>query len=607
MLVAATLGVLLLSSSGCSDAAPPAALGNREDASVREPVEPIWPDAGPSLTAAELPELDAVLAPPAWSLALHASACSGGAASLPEREAGRFVDVAAAAGVTGPEGDPCAESPLECHASSMTGGVAVGDFDADGYPDLYVTRIRAADSLYLNCRDGRFADVTLAVGISKADAASNGAGWADIDSDGDLDLLVTTYGEHSTRHYLYLSENGTFREDGINRGIAMWNEGPLYGTSVAFGDYDADGYVDVYIAEWRQDSLVPEGEPTRNHARLFKNRGAARPGFFDDVTEAAGVEVGGVTNNGIATLEGVFVFTPIWSDLDGDGWLDLALTSDYGASRLFWNEGDGHFSDGTRAAGVGSDQAGMGSSIGDYDGDGLLDWFVSSIYERSRGYNGNRLWRNLGERKFEDATDAGGMRNSGWAWGTTFLDFDNDGDNDCVVTAGFTNDEGIRHEYQGQLQLWENPGAGELARGKPYRDVSEARLPPANGQGRGLAVLDYDRDGDQDLFVVYQRGPDSLLRNDVADGTHACLRVVVRGKTNHAGIGAQLRVSADGVPQLRELQAGSAYLSQSESVLHFGLGTGRSLELQVRWPGSQRLQSFSGVPADRTLVLVEPE
>jgi enediyne biosynthesis protein E4 len=610
------LGALLFSAGGVScDSAPSSPEQPRcrdcgpSPTPPYEPSEPIWPDAGQPLTAADIPELDALLDPPDWSKALHASACAARSGELPERDSGRFVDVAAAAGVAGPAGDPCAESWDECHASSMTGGAAVGDFDADGYPDLYVTRIRAADSLYLNCRDGHFADVTAATGINKADAASNGAAWADIDSDGDLDLLVTTYGEYSTRHYLYLQENGSFREDGINRGVAMWNEGPLYGTSVAFGDYDADGYVDVYIAEWRHDFLVPEGEPAQNHARLFHNRGAARPGFFEDVTRDSGVYVGGSTNNGIATLEGVFVFTPIWSDLDGDGWLDLALASDYGASKLFWNLGDGRFADGTRAAGVGTDQAGMGAAIGDYDGDGLLDWFVSSIHEKPRGYDGNRLFRNRGDRTFVDATDHSGLRNSGWGWGTTFLDFDNDGDSDSFVTAGFTNEESIRHEYPGLLQLWENPGSAELARGQQFRDVSVARMPPPppNGQGRGVAVLDYDRDGDEDLFVVFQRAPDMLLRNDVPDGGHACLRVVVRGKTNRAGIGAQLRVSADGTPQLRELHSGSGYLSQSESVAHFGLAAGSGIQLQVRWPGSNRLQSFSEVPVERTLVLVEPE
>ncbi|HKP63560.1 MAG TPA: CRTAC1 family protein [Polyangiales bacterium] len=606
------LGALLLSGGTGCDAAPAAGEPRCRSCKPSEPetppeTEPIWPDAGQPLGAADLPDLDALLDPPAWSRALHESACAAVGGELPAREPGRFVDVAAAAGVAGPPADPCAESPEECHATSMTGGVAVGDFDADGYPDLYVTHIRATDSLFLNCRNGHFADVTAAMGIIKADAASNGAAWADVDSDGDLDLLVTTFGAHSTRHYLYLQENGAFREDGINRGVAMWNEGPLYGTSVAFGDYDADGYVDVYIGEWRQAIFVPEGAPTRNHARLFHNLGAARPGFFEDVTDQAGVAVGGETNNGIATLEGVFVFTPMWSDLDGDGLLDLALAADYGASKLFWNLGDGHFADGTHVATVGTDQAGMGAAVGDFDGDGLLDWFVSSIYERSRGYNGNRLWANRGDRTFMDATDRSGLRNSGWGWGTTNLDFDNDGDSDWLITSGFTNDEGIVHEYPGQLQLWENPGRAEMARGQRFRDVSAARIPPAAGQGRGVAVLDYDRDGDEDLFVVYQRAPDALLRNDVTDGTNKCLRVLVRSKTNGAGIGAQLRVAADGSPQLRELHAGSGYLSQSESVAHFGLGEAGSLQLQVRWPGSNRLQTFSEVPAPRTLVLVEPE
>jgi len=545
-------------------------------------------------------------APPAWSQALHAAACSSDAPATPDREPGRFVDVAAAAGVRGPSSDPCAEDVFECHATAMTGAVAAGDFDHDGFPDLYVSRVRGIDSLYLNCGDGRFADVTAAMGITKADAASNGAGFADVDGDGDLDLFVLTFGVHSSRHYLYLQEDGEFREDGVNRGIAMLDEGPLYGTSLAFADYDNDGYVDVYFGEWRQDVLVPKGQPTRNHARLYRNRGARQPGFFDDVTDRAGVAVGGTTNNGIATLTGVFVFTPIFSDLDADGLLDLALASDYGASRLFWNQGGGRFEDGTQAARVGTDRTGMGAFVADYDGDGLLDWFVTAIYEKGRGYDGNRLYRNLGQRTFVDATDAAGVRDSGWAWGTSFVDYDNDGDGDAVVAAGFTNHEGFVREYPGLLALFRHPGREAVAGGETSRDVSEQIIPAPRGQGRGVAVLDYDRDGDEDLFVVYFGGPDALLRNDVADEQSGWLRVRLQGRTNRDAIGARVWIRDARGDQLRELHAGSGYLSQHENVAHFGLGQPRSVDLDVRWPGSGRLQRFTDVSSNRSVLLLEP-
>ncbi|HKU43238.1 MAG TPA: CRTAC1 family protein [Polyangiales bacterium] len=501
--------------------------------------------------------------------------------------------------MSGPAADPCSAEPTECVATSMTGGAAAGDFDGDGWADLYVTHIRARDSLYLNCRNGTFAEVTEALGIDKADMPSNGAVWGDVDADGDLDLFVTVFGESATRHYLYLQENGRFREDGLNRGVAIWNEGPLYGTSSAFGDYDADGYLDLYVGEWRPSSLVPEGVPQQNHARLFRNLGAMRPGFFEDVTERAGVAVGGDTANGVTRQRGVFVFTPVFADLDDDGAADLALASDFGSSRLFWNNGDGTFLDGTTAAKVGTDQAGMGASIADYDGDGRLDWFVTSIYEPKRRYDGNRLYRNAGKRKFEDATDAADVRDIGWGWGDAILDYDNDADLDLLAVAGFTDRESLLKEYEGRLCVWQNPGT----RDRKHTNLAAELAPAPNGQGRGVAVLDFDNDGDQDVFVVYHDAPDALLRNDVA--TQHFLRVQLRGERNRFGIGGRVSLLANGARQLRELHAGSGYLSQSESVAHFGLGAAAdSVDLQVRMPCGAT-QTFRDVAVDRTVTVVQ--
>jgi hypothetical protein len=536
---------------------------------------------------------------PAWSSSLHASACSAEADPAPALERGRFVDVSAHAGVRGPDADPCSDALADCLATSMTGGVAAADFDADGFPDLYVTRLRARDSLYLNCRNGRFADVTEALGLNKADEASNGAAWADVDGDGDLDLFVTTFGKAAKRHYLYLQEDGTFREDGLNRGVAMWNEGPLYGTSAAFGDYDDDGYLDLYVGEWRRDDAVPEGEPTRNHARLFRNRGASTPGFFEDTTERAGVTMGGTSDNGVIKLAGAFVFTPVFADLDDDGALDLALASDFGSSRLFWNNRDGTFEDGTAEANVGSDQAGMGASIADYDGDGRLDWFVTSIFEPRRRYNGNRLYRNRGKRRFVDTTDVMGVRDIGWGWGDAMLDYDNDADLDLLAVAGFTDTDIFLKEYVGKFSLWRH-GKTEAC------EEMAARIAPApNGQGRGVAVLDFDKDGDEDVFVVYREVYDALLRNDVVTQDQHFLRVELRGKSNRFGIGGRVTLTAASGSQLRELHAGSGYLSQSENVAHFGLGAaGAAVDLKVRMPGGAT-RTFRDVAVDRSVLIVE--
>jgi enediyne biosynthesis protein E4 len=554
-------------------------------------------------TEATLRLLDAAeLAAPEWSNALHERACASDVPDVPARESGRFVDVSAHAGVSGPDSDSCDDSDAyECNATSMTGGAAAGDFDGDGFPDLYVTRIRARDSLYLNCRNGTFADVTEAAGLAKADEPSNGAVWADVDADGDLDLFVATFGKEANRHYLYIQQDGAFHEDGVNRGVAMWNEGPLYGTSAAVGDYDADGYLDLFVGEWRRDSSVPAGEPSRNHARLLRNRGTSRPGFFEDVTESAGVAVGGDTSNGVLQVKGVFVFTPVFADLDDDGALDLALASDFGSSRLFWNNQDGTFVDGTAAAEVGTEQAGMGASIADYDGDGRLDWFVTSIYEPKLRYDGNRLYRNLGQRRFADTTDLAGVRDIGWGWGAAILDYDNDADLDLLAVAGFTDRDIFLTDYEGRLSLWQHPAKRDGA----YADMAPSIAPAANGQGRGVAVLDFDNDGDQDVFVVYRSVHDALLRNDVGTPSQHYLRVALRGATDRFGVGGRVTLIANGAKQLRELHSGSGYLSQSEGVAHFGLpATARAVDLQVRMPGGAT-QTFRDVAVDRSVLIVE--
>jgi enediyne biosynthesis protein E4 len=347
--------------------------------------------------------------------------------------------------------------------------------------------------------------------------------------------------------------------------------------------------------------LVPEGEPTRNHARLFRNLGAARPGFFEDVTERAGVVVGGEADNGVGRNTGVFVFTPVFADLDDDGALDLSLTSDFGSSRLFWNNRDGTFVDGTADAKVGTEQAGMGASIADYDADGRLDLFVTSIYDVRRRYDGNRLYRNAGNRKFVDATDVAGVRDIGWGWGDAILDYDNDADLDLFAVAGFTDTDVFLKEYEGRLSLWQQPEK----RGGAYANMASSIAPAPNGQGRGVAVLDFDNDGDLDVFVVYHRAHDALLRNDVASAEQHFLRVELRGKTNRFGIGGRVTLVSNGTQQVRELHGGSGYLSQSESVAHFGLGAqAGAVDLRVRTPEGLT-QTFRDVAVDRSVLLVE--
>ena len=288
----------------------------------------------------------------------------------------------------------------------QTGGVAVGDANGDGRPDVYVTRLDAHGLLYENRGDGTFRDVTAAVGLDRIDVPTNGAGWADIDNDGREDLFVTTIA--APHLLLFHNEGDRFVEQGVARGVGGDPGTPKVLQSVNFGDYDRDGFVDVHTTEWRKFGL---GARHPTGARLYRNLGATRPGYFEDVTEAADVALAAPTAPD-------WSFSSAFTDLDGDGRADLYVASDFGTSRLFWNDG-ARFTDGTKAAAVGGEEDAMGLTVADYDGDGRPDVFVSGINDPlarcgkrdcRNGRDGNRLYRNLGGRRFEDVTDRAGAR-----------------------------------------------------------------------------------------------------------------------------------------------------------------------------------------------------
>ncbi len=477
----------------------------------------------------------------------------------------------------------------------MSAGCAAGDYDNDGWPDLYVTRTALPNLLFHNNQDGTFTEVGAAAGVAFSDLSS-GAGWGDADNDGDLDLYVCTYRTTGV-NLLYINNgNGTFTEDAAARGVNLpniWSPARRKFSSSTFGDYDLDGDLDLHVAEWAGDLLQ-----ARNS--LFQNDGT---GYFTDVTAASGVSAGPVHG-----------FSPGFFDMDNDNWPDLLIAADFGTSCMFRNNGNGTFTDITGSASVGTDENGMGSAVGDYDNDGRLDWFVTSIYDPNStceiascnwGDTGNRMFHNEGAGVFTDATDAAGVRDGRWGWGTSFFDFDNDGDLDLGMTNGiifpFTNDENLFNTDP--VRIWNNNGAGVMT------EVAVAMGVTDTASGKGFLCFDYDNDGDVDLFIANCAGHPKLYRNEGGNANN-WLKFSMRGRTtNHFGLGARVYVQAleAGPTQTREISVGSNYQSHNDLVSHVGLGIGVASVHMVRvvWPASGLEQEFLDMAANQTLVIEE--
>jgi enediyne biosynthesis protein E4 len=512
-----------------------------------------------------------------------------------------------------------APGPPGCVSERMSGGVAVGDFDGDGLDDLYLTHLDGPDGLYRNVGDGTFEDVTRRAGLARFDLRSNGAGWADLDNDGHQDLVVTTMTED--RFYLFMNDgDGTFTEDAEARGVALATDHQRGGYSVAFGDYDLDGYTDIHFTEWLDPNA--HENPSYSHARLLRNRGEDQPGYFDDVTEEAGVSLGTtvVDSTGLSEhVVPVFSFASALVDLDGDTWPDLIVAADYGITQLFWNNGDGTFTEGTEEAGIGSEGNAMGLAIGDVDRDGDLDLFITAIFGRAtacqgrpcpEGLTGNRLYINEGDRTFTERQDEAGVVDGAWGWGAAFADVDNDGHLDLTMTNGI--DINIDAEFTAlhgpyrltEKRLWLNRGDGT------FRDATAASGIDTEEPGTGLAVLDVAGDGALDIVMVHTARRPTLWRNQGESG-HGWLRVDVEGSdSNRDAIGAVVEVVvADGdEPQVRHVGINSHFIGQSERTVHVGLGEhdGPVAEVRVTFPATGREVVETEVAPNQTLRVVEP-
>lgn len=500
-----------------------------------------------------------------------------------------FTEVAASAGFTLPHRlnvSPrvCNGEPYDCLVD-YTGGVAVGDLDQDGNPDVVLSRPDAPMLVYLNQGDGTFAESSSGLGLGSIPGAS-GVTLADMDGDGRLDLLVSVIAVGAGRLFLNRWPQPFEERAATNQ---LWDFDTPHASSgfgVAVGDYDRDGELDVFTSHWGgRDKAC--GEP---RSRLYRgDRDMAA--LLSDVTEAVAPQVLDLRRVTWVSYGSAF------SDIDGDGWPDLLVTGDFSQTQFFWNDA-GTF---RRAEpGIGLRRFGMGSTIADFDGDGHLDIFMTGISPEILSGLGHGLFLYRGARTFVDATVEAGVVTGGWGWGTAAVDYDHDGDMDIIAATGDDFD-GTEDD---PIIFYRNNGDGT------FTEVAELLGLLDLEPGRGLALFDYDGDGDQDVFIVRNGLTPLLYRNDAGVSQGDYLRVRAAGtRGNGEGLGARVEVTVGERTWVSEITSITHFIGQSERVAHFGLGVGggpRTATVRVRFLGGHEV-ILENQPLNQEIVAVEPD
>jgi len=528
-----------------------------------------------------------------------------------------FTNISRAAGV---EMTPInGASPDKHLAETMGSGAVLFDADADGWLDVFVVdggslasppvARQARHRLYRN-RTGSGPALTFEDVSAKSGIAMHGYGMgacaADYDNDGRVDLYVTGFDGNALYRNL-----GDARFSDVTR--AAGTAASQWSTSCAFVDYDRDGFVDLFVTRYVDATVANNkycGDPAirfRSYCHPLNYKGLTnvllhnnRNGTFSDVSAAAGL--GTLIGNGLGVVAG---------DYDGDGWPDVFVANDSVPNFLFHNEHDGTFKEVGLLAGVavandGKPRAGMGTDFGDYDGDGRLDLAVGN-----HEFETTSLFRNLGKGVFTHASNESRVSAPTLPWvtfGLAWFDYDNDGRLDLALANGHVIDNtsmvraGSKHA-QPRL-LFHNNG------NRTFTDVSRDAGPDfyVDRVGRTLVVGDIDNDGDLDVLVTNNGQPVDLLRNDVDRGDRRNKALLVRlsgTRSNRDGIGATVRLTSEGATQTREVKAGSSYLGQNDTRVHFGLGMAASADrLEIRWP-SGMTDTLTAVAANQIVTVSE--
>jgi hypothetical protein len=543
-----------------------------------------------------------------------------------------FTDITASSGLFKAV-NVCGSPDKQFLLEEMGCGVALFDYDNDGWLDIFLVNgtsldpavrdARPSSYLFRNNRDGTFTDVTAKSGLTRS-GWGQGCCVGDYDNDGYEDIFVSYFG----RNVLYHNNgDGTFTDVSEKAGVAGSRD--RWGAGCCFLDYDRDGYLDLFVANYvnfdparapkpgeavycrYNDIAVPCGPQGLAGGTniLYHNRG---DGTFEDVSERSGISLPRGPSSMLFVPanwqpSGSYGMGAAAADFDNDGWQDIYVACDSAPSLLYRNNHDGTFREIATPAGCALDEngvalSGMGVAVADYDGDGWLDIARTNFSEQITS-----LYRNYGNGAFEDAAiKAGlGINRKYLGFGVGFIDFDNDGWRDLFIANGHVYSQiaarKLHLSYRQPKVLCRNLGNGR------FEDVTAkagAAL-RAENLARGCAFGDLDNDGDVDIVVNNLDGPPTVLRNDGGNANHWIQLKCVGTKSNRSAIGARVKVIAEGRSQIDEVMSGSSYYSHNDLRLHFGLGKAAAADLvEIAWPSGLK-ESFKHLPVNRAFVAEE--